>query len=318
MSPAALLLTPGDPLGVGPEVSCKALHALRAQGRCPPVVLVGAYEPVERAAQAIGLPVARVSMGEAYALAASQVVPVVEPRGDEPVEVSAIRVAVAELLAHRAGALVTGPVDKGSIAARGVPFVGHTELLGELCGARPLMAFVGGRFRVALVTTHLPLAKVPAAITAERIAFTLDTVDRALREQVGIPKPRLWVCGLNPHAGDGGLLGSEELEIIAPAVQAARARGLDVVGPVSAEAAFRHGDGERDLIVAMYHDQGLAPLKAVDSGRAVNWTVGLPILRTSVDHGTARDIAGQGIADPSSMLAAIAWARTLVERRARP
>ena len=105
---------------------------------------------------------------------------------------------------------------------------------------------------------------------------------------------------------------------IAPAVQAARARGLDVVGPVSAEAAFRHGDGERDLIVAMYHDQGLAPLKAVDSGRAVNWTVGLPILRTSVDHGTARDIAGQGIADPSSMLAAIAWAQTLVDRRARP
>jgi 4-hydroxythreonine-4-phosphate dehydrogenase len=233
------------------------------------------------------------------------------PVGAEPVEIVALREAVAACLDGRARALVTGPIHKARLAARGFHHAGHTGFLGELCGVdEPVMAFVGGPIRVALVTVHLPLRAVADAITFARVLHTLRTCHRALREQLRVPHPRLAVCGLNPHAGDDGLLGREEIEVIAPACAEARAEGMDIWGPISAETAF-HAADRSDMVVAMYHDQGLAPLKRVDFGHTVNWTLGLPIVRTSVDHGTADDLVGTGRASASSMEAAIRLALSL-------
>ena len=232
---------------------------------------------------------------------------------ESPCEVRAIRLATQACLDGRADALVTGPIHKARLHAAGFEYPGHTDFLGHLCGVEnPVMGFVGGSLRVCLVTVHLPLSQVAQAITASRVLYTLQVANQSLKESLGIERPRLLVCGLNPHAGDQGLLGREEIEQIQPACVHAQAMGLRVDGPVSAESAFRMMlAGQADMVVAMYHDQGLAPLKLVDFGRSVNWTMGLPIVRTSVDHGTADNIAGQGIADPSSMLAAIELARCL-------
>lgn len=233
------------------------------------------------------------------------------PESDEPVEIVAIRAAVAACLVGEGRALVTGPIHKARLAARGFHHHGHTEFLGELCGVtEPVMAFVGGSMRVALTTVHLPLRDVPAAITVDRVLHVVRTADAALRLQLGLPRPRIAVCGLNPHAGDAGVLGTEELTIIGPACDILRAEGIDVWGPISAETAFWEHE-RSDLVVAMYHDQGLAPLKRVDFGRSVNWTLGLPIVRTSVDHGTADALVGTGRASPASMEAAIGLALEL-------
>jgi 4-hydroxythreonine-4-phosphate dehydrogenase len=306
--PLPLVITPGDPLGVGPEVVAGALKALSLDA-----VIVGDAAAVERWTG---------PLPRAGRIGPLRGVALLEPAGDEPVEVAAIRAGVAACLEGRARALVTGPINKHRLAARGFKHPGHTDFLGELCGVeRPVMAFAGGEVRVALVTVHLPLSAVPGALSRDLVAHTARVAHAALRDQLHIPAPRLLVCGLNPHAGDGGLLGREEIEIIAPACALLRAEGVDAAGPMSAEAAFvkaRAGGG--DMVVAMYHDQGLAPLKALDFGRSVNWTLGLPILRTSVDHGTAEDIAGQGVADPGSMIAALEFAAlaTLAVRSASP
>ncbi|MCB9663148.1 MAG: 4-hydroxythreonine-4-phosphate dehydrogenase PdxA [Alphaproteobacteria bacterium] len=307
----ALVLTPGDPQGIGPEVACRALVA-RPPAR--PVLLVGDPEPVRREAEACGLELAPL---DAHDLPTGAVGLLPPPPGPEPVEVRALRWAVAACLDGRAAGLVTGPIHKARLAAQGFAHAGHTDFLGALCGVeRPVMAFTGGELRVALVTVHLPLARVPAAVTSEGVLHTVCRAHEALRDQLGLPAPRLVVCGLNPHAGDDGLLGREELEVIGPAVRAARAQGVDARGPVSAEAAFLDARaGRADLVVAMYHDQGLAPLKAVDFGRSVNWTLGMPIVRTSVDHGTADDLVGTGRADPSSMVAALELASQLADVR---
>lgn len=292
------MVTPGDPRGIGPEVAVRAVSRLGCDA-----VFVGDLDAVRRHG-----PVERVET-----VVAGGGLRGIEPPGDplEPVEVRALRYAVTACLEGRARALVTGPIHKARLAARGFPHPGHTEFLAELCGTRdPVMAFVGGSVRVALVTVHLPLREVPAAVTRERVLHTLRLAHRALRDQLGVGAPRLVVCGLNPHAGDGGLLGREEVEVIAPAVDDARRERIDTTGPVSAETAF--GQPERsDMIVAMYHDQGLVPLKRVDFGRSVNWTIGLPIVRTSVDHGTADDLVGTGQASPDSMVAAIELALAL-------
>jgi 4-hydroxythreonine-4-phosphate dehydrogenase len=293
-----LYITVGDPDGIGPEVVVRALLSRARGGRPLDAVVVG-----DRAA--IDAAVARWSPFASLRI--------VEPEGDEPVEVRAIRFAVERVRAGEGCALVTGPIHKAKLAASGFAFTGHTDFLGSLLGvSRPVMAFVGGSVRVALVTTHLPLSQVPAAVTQDAVEHAIATSHAALVEQLGLAAPRIAVCGLNPHAGDNGLLGHEDAEQIAPAVETARASGMRVEGPISAEAAFvRARRGLVDLVVAMYHDQGLAPLKALDFGRSVNWTLGLPIVRTSVDHGTAYDIAGKGIADPSSMLAAVGLAEKL-------
>ncbi|MEZ4323337.1 MAG: 4-hydroxythreonine-4-phosphate dehydrogenase PdxA [Myxococcota bacterium] len=284
-----IVVTPGDPSGIGPEVAVRAL----AEHPCD-AVLVG-----DEASIRPWLDRHRLDLE------------VVEPTGLEPIEVRALRWAVDACLEGRAGAMVTGPIHKARLAAQGFTWPGHTGFLGHLCGVpEPVMAFVGGRVRVALVTVHLPLRAVPDALSIEAVVHTLRVANHALT-QLGIQKPVLAVCGLNPHAGDEGLLGREELDIIGPAIERARAFHIDAHGPMSAEKAFLPAT-QADMIVAMYHDQGLVPLKALDFGKTVNWTLGLPIIRTSVDHGTAYDLVGTGRADPRSMKAAIAWAERLM------
>jgi len=289
-----LVLTPGDPRGVGPELTVAALREVDVGE----VVVVGDLP----ALRAVGF----VDAARAHALH--------PPDTGEPVEVAALRWAVQACRDGRARGLVTGPIHKARLAAQGFRHHGHTDFLAELCGvADPVMAFVGGTVRVALVTVHHALRDVPALITADRVHRTLQVVDRALRHQLGLPAPRIAVCGLNPHAGEGGLLGREELDAIGPAVQRACADGIVAHGPVSAEEAFMHPD-QSDLVLAMYHDQGLAPLKRLDFGRTVNWTMGLPIVRTSVDHGTADALVGTGRARSDSLEAALRLADALSRR----
>jgi 4-hydroxythreonine-4-phosphate dehydrogenase len=215
--------------------------------------------------------------------------------------------------------LVTAPVQKSIIAEAGLPFMGHTEYLAALCGTPlPVMLLVADRLRVALATTHLPLRAVADAISQPGLLAVLEVLDRGLRELFGISRPRIAVCGLNPHAGESGHLGGEEQQVIEPALQQARALGLDVHGPFPADTLFLPQNLEPyDAVLAMYHDQGLPVLKRAAFGGAVNVTLGLPIIRTSVDHGTALDLAGTGRADAGSLRAAIELAVSLSARTRR-
>ena len=221
--------------------------------------------------------------------------------------------AVTLVQGGHAAALVTGPVHKGVINDSGRSFSGHTEFLAELSQvSQVVMMLAAPELRVTLVTTHLPLRAVADAITPARLEAVIRITWAALRERFGIAQPRLQVLGLNPHAGEGGHLGSEEIEIIEPVVERLRAAGLDLVGPVPADTAFNPPRLQAcDAVVAMYHDQGLPVLKHVGFGRAVNITLGLPFIRTSVDHGTALDLAGCGRADAGSLYAAVLMAQSM-------
>jgi 4-hydroxythreonine-4-phosphate dehydrogenase len=225
--------------------------------------------------------------------------------------------ALAGVTAGRFDAMVTAPVQKSVINDAGVPFSGHTEYLAEHTGAAlPVMLLVAGRLRVALATTHLPLAAVSAAITRERLDATLRIIDADLRRLWGLARPRIAVCGLNPHAGEAGHLGREEIDTIAPAIDAARRAGLCVAGPLPADTVFLPRElAQHDVVLAMYHDQGLPVLKHAGFGEAVNVTLGLPIIRTSVDHGTALALAGSGRADVGSLRAAALLAVEFAQRR---
>jgi 4-hydroxythreonine-4-phosphate dehydrogenase len=221
-------------------------------------------------------------------------------------------------------ALVTAPVNKEAIIRSGEPrFIGQTEFLSELAGAqRTAMMLLGEDdrqrwLRVALVTTHLPIKAVASAITQAKVELAIELAAQACRD-LRLARARIAVCGLNPHAGEGGKIGTEELESIIPAVAAAAQRGIDVKGPFAADTLFYYAyRGDYDAVVAMYHDQGLVPLKMIGFERGINWTLGLPFIRTSPDHGTAYDIAGLGKADPSSMQAAIGLARQLATRNSK-
>lgn len=228
--------------------------------------------------------------------------------------------AVAGCRSGRYDAVVTAPVHKGVINDAGIPFTGHTEFLAERAGVpRVVMMLVGDRLRVALATTHLPLSQVPAAITRESLASTLRILHADLVRRFGIASPRILVAGLNPHAGEGGHLGREEIEVLGPVLDALRAEGLRLEGPLPADTLFHPARlADADCVLAMYHDQGLPVLKYASFGRGVNVTLGLPFIRTSVDHGTALERAGTGEVDPGSLIAAIELAIELVQReRAR-
>jgi 4-hydroxythreonine-4-phosphate dehydrogenase len=286
-----LVVTPG--MGIGPEVTVKALAA-----RPRDAMLIGSRDVLDLA-RAAGLSIEETpEPGPGLRFH--------ERRTDEPVPVAAIRMGVEMCMRGAARALVTGPIHKAKLAAQGFTFAGHTGFLGHLAGVpRPVMAFHAPGLVLSLVTTHVPLIEV--RLDAADVASVVRITREAVRG-LGIPHPRIAVTGLNPHAGDGGLLGSEEEAIIRPALQ-----GLGVVGPISAEAAFTQR-ARYDAIVAMYHDQGLVPLKALWFGQTVNWTLGLPFVRTSVDHGTADDLVGTGRADARSMEAALALAERLTNR----
>ena len=230
-----------------------------------------------------------------------------------------LRAAVRACRRGDADGMVTGPVHKGTINAAGLPFRGHTEwLAAETGGGFPVMMLATNELRVALATTHLPLSEVPRRLDAERLARVLRVLDGALRRDFGIAEPRVLVCGLNPHAGEGGHLGTEEVDWMIPCLDALRAEGMALSGPLPADTAFTERSAAgADAVLAMYHDQGLPALKARGFGRAVNVTLGLPIVRTSVDHGTALELAGSGAAEDASLRAAIDCARRLAWARRR-
>ena len=227
-----------------------------------------------------------------------------------------LRYAVQGTIDGRFSGVVTAPLHKGIINDAGFPFTGHTEFLAEICGtALPVMLLAAGDLRIALATTHLPLKDVPAAITPERLQAVIQVLLDDLRRQFGIANPEVVVCGLNPHAGEGGHLGREDDDTIAPVIAEFAARGERIRGPLPADTAFTPASGHKDAVLAMYHDQGLPVLKYAGFGEAVNITLGLPIVRTSVDHGTAFDIAGQNSADPGSLIAAVRMAASMAAQR---
>jgi 4-hydroxythreonine-4-phosphate dehydrogenase len=285
-----IAITVGDPAGIGPEVARRAAMDPRVLAACDPDV----YEPADRGRFAAG-----VLSADAGRAAYDTIVRAVE-----------------DAQQGRVGAIATAPVNKEAFRLAGLPWNGHTDLLAHLTGARDVaMMFYSEALSVVLATVHIALADVPRALTRESLEATIALTAREL-PRFGVAAPRIAVAGLNPHAGEHGLFGREEETAIGPAIAAARGRGIDVSGPFPADTVFvRARRGEFDVVIACYHDQGLIPVKLVAFGRAVNVTLGLPIVRTSVDHGTAFDIAGKGIADPESMIAAVLLAARLARSR---
>ncbi|QYF96015.1 4-hydroxythreonine-4-phosphate dehydrogenase PdxA [Massilia sp. PAMC28688] len=333
-----IAVTIGEPAGIGPEISIRAAWAMRHEVNC---VLVGdaaflaltasLIDPAIKLAalsmQALrnnGLPdfgAGRVAVVDVPL--AAHVVPGVLDRANGRSVLATLDVAIEGTRAGWFHAIVTAPLQKSTINDAGVPFSGHTEYLAEKTGTAQVVMMLSGAtsalpagapLRVALATTHLPLKDVPAAITQEGLARVIDIVHADLRDKFGIGAPRILVTGLNPHAGENGYLGREEIDTIGPAIAAARARGIDARGPYPADTLFQPRYLEdADCVLAMYHDQGLPVLKHATFGRGVNITLGLPLVRTSVDHGTALDLAarGLGLADDGSMIEAIRTARTM-------
>ena len=315
-----LAVTPGEPAGIGPDLLVRLV-----QGPLPArLIAVADPDLLAARARALGLPLrclpAAAEQSPAPGTLAVHPVPLAVPARAGRLDpanahyvLATLRSACDLCLTGDCAALVTGPVHKGVINDAGVAFTGHTEFLAERCGAAPVMMLAAPGLRVALATTHLPLSQVPAAITAPHLTRVIETLHRDLRERFGLPAPRVLVCGLNPHAGEGGHLGREELEVIEPVLARLRARGWDLVGPLPADTAFvPERLAGAHAVLAMYHDQGLPVLKHLGFGQAVNITLGLPIVRTSVDHGTALDLAGTDRADLGSLRAAIAAALEMV------
>lgn len=306
-----LALVPGEPAGVGPELCVRLAHAPRDHA----LVAFGDSRTLHAAADEIGLPLRLCAPGQASG--ASGELGLVEIPNAHPPAFGAPEPANARAVIdalHRAadaclrgeyGGLVTGPVHKAAINDGGIAYSGTTELLARQAGCDVVMMLANDIMRVALVTTHLPLRAVPDAVTSIAIERCLRITDAALRRDFGLEQPRIAVLGLNPHAGEAGHLGREELDVIEPALARLHAAGMDLVGPLPADTAFLPGKLRGfDAVVAMYHDQGLPVLKYSGFEHAVNLTLGLPYPRVAVDHGTALDLAGRGIADPSSLIAA--------------
>ena len=322
----------GDVTGIGPEVALKAVAA-EAPDDDRRYLLIGDVDSVNRLNQKPGLhlPLKKFARyGDSGRFFVANPLAESLPDGLPAGSPAAARAAVAWLRdgAERCrrqelDALVTAPVNKEAIIRAGHKFIGQTEFLSELAGAkRTAMMLLGqderGRWlRVALATVHISIKSVSEKLTPAKIELAIELAAQACRD-LQLPRARVAVCGLNPHAGEGGEFGDEEITTIAPTILAAQKRGYDVVGPLSGDTVFHYAlRGDFDAVVAMYHDQGLAPLKAVAFDTGVNWTLGLPFIRTSPDHGTAYDIAGKGTANPSSMIAAIRLAKQLAENKKR-
>ena len=285
-----IAITAGDPAGIGPEIALAAALDARVLDVCEPVI----YGPPPEVTFPAGVLSADAGRA-AY---------------------DAIASAVRDAQAGRVAAIATAPVNKLAFARAGLPWKGHTDLLAHLTGsARVAMMFWSEPLKVVLATVHVPLADVPRLMTPARLADVIDLTAREL-PRFGIASPRLALAGLNPHAGEDGLLGDEEERVLKPTVAEARARGIDISGPFPGDTVFvRASRGEFDAVIACYHAQGLSPVKLLAFGESVNVTLGLPIVRTSVDHGTAFDIAGKHVADPSSMIAATLLAARLAGER---
>ena len=292
MSLPRIALTAGDPAGIGPEIVAKAAADPAVREVCEPVIFATT-------------PATPFPIGEVSAVAGQ----------------AAYDTIVSAVAAARRGdvdAIATAPINKLAFAQAGLPWKGHTDLLAHLCGVdRVAMLFHAPQLKVVLITVHVPLREVAALLTPDLVAHTIRLTAASL-SQFGIARPRLALAGLNPHAGESGLLGTEDDLVLAPAVAAARAADLDIQGPIPADTVFvRASRGEFDCVLACYHDQGLIPVKLVAFGQAVNVTIGLPIIRTSVDHGTAFDIAGRGVADAGSMIEAVKLAAKMATGKVR-
>ncbi len=321
-----LALTPGEPAGIGPDLTV----LLAERERDYELVAVGDANVLEARARRLGLALdtfafdpARPAECAPHRLSVLHVPAARAPQpgrldaANAPYVLETLRQATAGCLDGRFDALVTGPVHKGVVNEAGIPFSGHTEFLAELTGApRVVMLLVGGGLRVALATTHLPLRDVADALTPALLREVIEVLHRDLREKFGFADPHIAVAGLNPHAGEGGHLGREEIEVIAPVLEALRAQGMRLWGPLPADTLFNHLDGV-DAVLAMYHDQGLPVLKYASFGAGVNLTLGLPLIRTSVDHGTALQLAGTGNIHGGSLDAAVEYALDLARRRSR-
>lgn len=308
-----IALTIGDPAGVGPEITLKALLAEGIRETCRPLV-IGDSVVIREAIRQMDIPL---DAGDLDMIGTGEVKERDFAKGKATREggiasVSYIRKAVELAMHGVVDAIVTAPITKASLKMAGLPWPGHTEMLAEMTGTREFaMMLCGGPLKVVLSTIHVPLREVPRLITTQLVLGTIALAVRA-GEMLGLETPRIAVAGLNPHAGEAGMFGAEEADAIAPAVQEAQARGMAVSGPLPADTLFHRAyKGDFDIVVCMYHDQGLIPLKMIAFDTGVNVTVGLPIVRTSPDHGTAYDIAWQGVANPSSMTEAIRLATQL-------
>ena len=330
-----LAVTLGEPAGIGPEIIVKAWSATHGKG--PAFFVVGDMDALAAAPGAHQAPLARIAAPQEAAAVFADALPVLHrplpapatPGKPSPAAAKAvigwIEEAVRLCLGREASGMVTAPIAKAPLYAAGFGFPGHTELLGELIRAAPwteprgpVMMLAAPGLRAIPVTIHEPLAAAPGLLTIERIVHAGQVAARALAEDFAIAKPRLAVAALNPHAGESGALGREEIEIIAPACEALRALGVDCMGPKPADTLF-HEEARRgyDAVLCMYHDQALIPLKMLDFWGGVNITLGLPVVRTSPDHGAGFDIAGKGVARPDSLIAALDMAEAVAARRAK-
>lgn len=322
-----IALTSGEPAGIGPDLCIQ----LAAEGGLDDVIVLGDPDVLAQRAERLGLPLriretsvddraplARGELRVCPSACAEPVIPGQPATGNAQYVLDLLRQAVRGCLDGRYTAMVTAPLHKGIINDAGVSFTGHTEFLQHLTGVpRVVMLLASDAMRVALVTTHLPLSQVPRAISAARLESVIRVLDRDLRERFGLASPRILVAGLNPHAGEGGHLGREEIDTIIPTLERLRAQGFTLIGPLPADTLFTPAQLSRgDVVLAMYHDQGLPVLKYQSFGHAANITLGLPLIRTSVDHGTAFDLAGSGRADPGSLRFAIDQARRMAQRGA--
>ena len=324
-------ITMGDPTGIGPEIIVKALSIDEPFQACRPIVF-GDQEVLSRAIEIQSLsttleitekiPEDGYLSGKIFLLPISRL-DITSLRFGQPdracgeAMVRYIEEAVKWATRGALDAITTCPINKQAINAAGYSFPGHTELLGHLTQASPVaMMFLGSKWKIVLVTTHLPLKDVSRWITASRILSTLRLTDEGMKKYFAIPHPKMAVLGLNPHCGEGGLLGEEEKREVLPAIAEAKSLGMDVEGPFPADSFFSlSGRTVFDAVISMYHDQGLIPIKMLDFNEAVNFTLGLPFIRTSVDHGTAYDLAGKGLADPTNLVKAVLAAANLSKLR---
>jgi 4-hydroxythreonine-4-phosphate dehydrogenase len=322
-NPPCLLYTPGEPAGIGPDL----IIQLAQQPIDLPIIVIGNKKLIEQRAQQLGLLITLRDWQEGVTPNVSTLyihdipLPVRCETGKLNVTnasyvLACLQVAARLCLSHPEFALVTGPLHKGIINDAGIPFMGHTEYLAQLSHTPlPVMMLATTGLRVALVTTHLPLAKVAENITQQRVKDVLTILHADLKTKFNLLTPRITVCGLNPHAGESGHLGTEEIDIIIPVLEQLRAQGYQLSGPLPADTAFTPAImSNTDAFLCMYHDQGLPVLKHVGFGNAINITLGLPFIRTSVDHGTALHLAGTGKADTGSLAAALALASELLQR----
>ena len=291
-----LVVTAGEPAGIGPELCNAVADSLFVDD----VVIIGDHRQFDNRLRVIDTPFP------------VQVTPGQPSSANAKTLLEGLRLAAEGCVKGEFAGLVTAPLAKSVIADSGVDFTGHTEFLADVTNADlPVMMLVAGDLRVALASTHMPLREVAGYLTPARLRRVLLILHEDLRKKFGIESPEIVVCGLNPHAGEDGHLGDEEITFITPTLDDLREQGLNLRGPLPADTAFTPAAGHKDCVLAMYHDQGLPVLKYAGFGNAVNVTLGLPIIRTSVDHGTAFDIAGTGQADPGSLLAAVKLAKTM-------